>query len=190
MKPALVLCAASLIAAWGFESNAAQPFTPIVGVEIGLESDACVGYDGDVFDAEPEIDYFSSECSGFGGWRVFAYGGDIRSFVKLRHGQYEIDLQRAMTPVGHFPNVGETLEFRIRRTRRVGAEPFAAIVAVYAQDPDDYEKILQDILVVKLNPTKSCVMETLRVGPEGLEHAWAEARAIADARAEAHVCQD
>lgn len=188
MKQALFLCAASLIAAWGYESQAAQPFTPIVGVGIGLESDACIGYDGDVFDTEPEIDYFSSECAGFGGWRVLAYGGDIRSFVKLRHGQYEIDLQEAMTPVGQFPNVGDVLEFRVRRTRRVGTEPFAAIVAVSGQDPDDYEKTLQNVLVVKLNPTKSCVMQTLPVGPEGLEQTWTQARAIADARAEAHVC--
>ena len=188
MKKLVLLSLVSM----GLSAFAYEPFTPITGITTGLSDETCVAYDGDRFQKEPEIDYFSAECLGLGGWRVINYGGDARSWIKLINGKYEFNLQGKVESVGQFPNINSGVEWRVKRVLGKGAAPIAVLVATSGQDPDDIEKTNGEVLIIKLSAKKSCIMNKIRFNArdEKAEKAAQEqARAEADAKAAAYVCK-
>ena len=187
MKALLALA----ILGFAFAAQAAEPFTPYVGITIPLlDEKTCVSYDGDAFDPVPEIDYISQECTGFGAWRVLPYGGDARTYLKLVNGKSVVDFAPEMQAIGQFPNIGNQLEFRVHRVRRKGAAPVAALVAATGQDPENYEKSHVKILIAKLSSTtKNCVIASVPAKSLDDKEAWDKARALADSAAAKHVCK-
>lgn len=170
-------------------AQGATPFTPTAGVTVELNDRACVMIDGDVFLPQPEIDFFTQECVGFGGWRVIHHGGDARSYVRFMNGKTQFSVDQAIQSLGHFPNVGGKVEFRVQRVQGKSATVTSALVAFSAQDVDDYQKSHFRVAIVKLSTVNSCVIAQIEATSETDEIAWAKARTEADAKASKANCK-
>jgi hypothetical protein len=180
------------VLALGFAAHADYtPFTPNAGVTTGLGDDSCVAYDGDQFLKNPEIDFFSAECLGLGGWRVISHGGDARSYVKFINGKYGFDLQGRIDTVGQFPNIESGIEWRVQRVQGKSVTPIAALVAVSGQDPEDINKANGQYLIIKLG-AKACIIDKIAFDAKdgnAEKAALVKARTEADAKAAAYKCK-
>ena len=113
-----------------------------------LEDKACKMIDASDLHPNPEIDYFKSTCPGLDGLTVIYAGGDIRSWIGLiepgktyEEGVEFFDLLNG--EYGQFPNVAAlNVEWRYN-----GAELVAMIVRMNGQDPDDYKKDVEHLVV-------------------------------------------
>ena len=134
-------------------------------------------------DPDAEIDYFKSICPGRDGYLVKLAGGDIRSWVGLlAPGQKYDEANDFYGPLmegslGQFPNVqGSKLEWRYSDGKLV-----AFILRMIAQDPEDYEKSIETLVVVRVDTadlSKACLAGSVDV--KKTPNANVAARAIAD----------
>lgn len=134
-------------------------------------------------DPEAQIDYFSSICPGRDGYQVKLLGGDIRSWIGLlKPGQAYDDGVDFYAPLmvgaeGHFPNVqGTKLEWRYADGKLV-----AFILRMTAQDIEEYEKSIENLVVLRVDTadlSKTCLLGSVNVAK--VKNANEAARAMAD----------
>lgn len=130
-------------------------------------------------DPNPEIDYFTSVCAGREGFDVRLDGGDLRSWVSLAtHNTDNLVAENISFSFGEgpFANVaGSKLEWRYTNGKLI-----ALIIRMSGQDPDDYNKEVGTLAVIKIskeNPGNSCVVALVNTK---YANANARARQIAD----------
>ncbi len=121
-------------------------------------------------EAEPEIDYFTAECPGREGYRIFHIGGDSRSWIVIKSGEETVldlynDVMRNQP--GAFPFVsGKVAEWRYK-----GETPIALIFRIAGSDLET-DKIKSMLIVVRFDAKKACMV--------GIATSNEEAREIAD----------
>ena len=116
-------------------------------------------------DPNAEIDYFQSVCKGRDGYKVLLAGGDSRSWVQLLAKGDKISNEIGFAMMfdereGYFPNVaGNKLEWRY-----TNGKLNALIVRVNGQDPDDYNKSVDTLVVIRVDAkkdAKGCVIDVV-----------------------------
>lgn len=121
-------------------------------------------------EAEPEIDYFTAECPGREGYRIFHIGGDSRSWIVIKSGEETvIDLYNDVmrNQPGAFPFVsGEVAEWRYR------GESLIALIFRIAGSDLETDKLKSELIVVRFDAKKACMI--------GIATSNEEAREIAD----------
>jgi len=121
-------------------------------------------------EGDAEIDYFTAECPGREGYRVFHVGGDSRSWIVIKSGEETvIDLYNDVmrNEPGAFPFVsGKVAEWRYQ-----GDALIALIFRVAGSDLET-DKLKSELMVVRLGGKKSCVI--------GISTSNEKAREIAD----------
>lgn len=121
-------------------------------------------------EADAEIDYFSAECPGREGYRIFHVGGDSRSWIVIKSGEETVidlydDVMRNQP--GAFPFVsGKVAEWRYRE------ESLIALIFRIAGSDLDTEKLKSELIVVRFDVKQACMI--------GVATSNEEARAIAD----------
>jgi len=121
-------------------------------------------------ESDAEIDYFTAECPGREGYRVFHIGGDSRSWIVIKSGEETvIDLYNDVmrNEPGAFPFVsGKVAEWRYK-----GDSLIALIFRIAGSDLET-GKLKSELMVVRLGGEKSCVI--------GISTSNEKARMIAD----------
>ena len=123
-------------------------------------------------DPEAQIDYFTEECPGKDGYRIFHEGGDLRSWIVIKQGNKVIaDLLQAVmqNAPGPFPYVsGKVMEWR-----SLGKTPIAIIFRI-AGTNETGAQTKSKLLVVRLTGENACLIGTTTSNKE--------ARKIADSQ--------
>ncbi len=182
MKISLQVSLLALALSFGFAAQAVA--APVAtSAYTSLEDKDCNLLASSEDDENAEIDYFKSICPGRDGYLVKLAGGDIRSWVGLlKPGQKYDDANDFYGPLmegsmGQFPNVqGSKLEWRYSDGKLV-----AFILRMTAQDPEDYEKSIETLVVVRVNTadlSKACLAGSVDVSK--VPNANTAARVIAD----------
>ncbi len=104
------------------------------------------------FEKEPEIDYFTAQLPGYGGYELIMQGGDSRSWIEVRYAGQTSNLQsEIMGKVnGQFPAVTNgVVEWRGKIINKV----FVPQVIIYRMDGSDPEtmKKIESLVVIALN---------------------------------------
>ena len=109
-------------------------------------------------EADAEIDYFTAECPGREGFRIFHVGGDSRSWIVIKSGEETvIDLYNDVmrNQPGAFPFVsGKAAEWRYK------GESLIALIFRIAGSDLETDKLKSELMVVRLGGKKSCVIGT------------------------------
>ncbi len=107
---------------------------------------------------DAEIDYFTAECPGSEGYRVFHIGGDSRSWIVIKSGEETvIDLYNDVmrNEPGAFPFVsGKVAEWRFK-----GASLIAFIFRIAGSDLET-DKLKSELIVVRFDAKKACMIGT------------------------------
>ena len=107
---------------------------------------------------DAEIDYFTAECPGREGYRIFHIGGDSRSWIVIKkEDETVIDLYNDVmsNEPGAFPFVsGRAAEWRYR------GESLIALIFRIAGSDLQTDKLKSELMVVRLGGEKSCVIGT------------------------------
>ena len=103
-------------------------------------------------EADPEIDYFTAECPGREGYRIFHIGGDSRSWIVIKSGEETlIDLYNDVmrNQPGAFPYVsGKVAEWRYK-----GESLIALIFRIAGSDLETQK--LKSKLIIRSSCTKA-----------------------------------
>lgn len=130
------------------------------------------------FEEEPEIDYFTAICPGYGGYELSFEGGDARSWLNIRYRGKKSDLygETMSRARGAFPNkANDVVEWR--GTLEDGIfKPFAIIYRIAASDPEPGGPEHSTLLVIALKQGESEIVGAAHGTDED-----AKAKAIADA---------
>lgn len=121
-------------------------------------------------EADVEIDYFTAECPGREGYRIFQIGGDSRSWIVIKRGEKTVlDLYDDVmqNQPGAFPFVsGKVAEWRYRD------ESLIALIFRIAGSNLETEKLKSALIVVRFGVKQACMI--------GITTSNEEARVIAD----------
>ena len=121
-------------------------------------------------EADAEIDYFTAECPGREGYRIFHIGGDSRSWIVIKSGEETvIDLYNDVmrNQPGAFPFVsGKVAEWRYR------GEALIALIFRIAGSDLETDKLKSELIVVRFDVKRACMI--------GVATTNEEARKIAD----------
>jgi hypothetical protein len=141
--------------------------------------DSCKILTSSEHDPNPEIDYFTSVCQGREGFDVRLDGGDLRSWISLtKHNSEDLVAEYISMSFreGQFPNVaGSKLEWRY-----TNGKLNALIVRMSGQDPDNLDKELVTLAVIRIDknkPAEACVISVINAKQA---NANLKARAVAD----------
>lgn len=129
------------------------------------------------FEKEPEIDYFSAICPGYGGYELILQGGDARSWINVRYKGQTSDLYVKSMELarGGFPNkANDVVEWR-GIVKDGDFKPYAIIYRIDAAN-DEGVTDRTTLLVIALNEGKSQIIGSAHGKGED-----AKAKAIADA---------
>lgn len=119
---------------------------------------------------DPEIDYFTAECPGREGYRIFHIGGDSRSWIVIKSGEETLldlynDVMR--NEPGAFPYVsGKVAEWRYK------GELLRALIFRIAGSDLETQKLKSKLIVVRFAAKQACMI--------GVAISNEEAREIAD----------
>jgi hypothetical protein len=107
-------------------------------------------------ETDPEIDYFTAECPGREGYRIFHIGGDSRSWIVIkREEETVIDLYNDVmrNEPGAFPFVsGKAAEWRYR------GESLIALIFRIAGSDLQTQKLKSKLIVVRFDVNQACVI--------------------------------
>ena len=144
-------------------ASAQAPTAGFVYTQVGL--DLCAVTESSEFEEVPPIDYFTSECPGFAGYRVFFRGGDLRTWLELEKGGVRSRFSEGRLgehSPGSFPYLtGAPLEWRYRIEERSEVRtvvPYAVIYRVAGQDWEDHTRENQHLLVLRLSGVEACLL--------------------------------
>jgi hypothetical protein len=118
----------------------------------------CVELSSSEYEANPEIDYFTSVCKGLPGYSISFDGGDARSWLKIRYNGSEPSslAEGSGESVGQFPNVSSAkVEWR-GNTVNGKFVPYAVIHRISGQDPEKIDKQLSALVVTKISTNGTC----------------------------------
>jgi hypothetical protein len=162
----IALTAASLVAPLAAAEAAESTYTPIGP--------------GDCKEPPPAIrEEFAArglgvqECLAPDGWRLLFVSSDARSWLELRRGDVIWSAEEAVVydhALGLFPNVAGSPVVEWRRDAQGRAR--ALIFRVVGQDPDDPDRRVSRLFVVRLASERPCVIGRVATNEE--------ARALAD----------
>ena len=102
-------------------------------------------------------DYYSAECPGVGGYRVFISGGDLRYNLSLGYQGQLIEGYRLL----QFHNMGAAkIEWRYARRKDTAQVAYKALIYRLSYPQMDSEKAreLSMLVVMRLQGKKSCVI--------------------------------
>ena len=109
----------------------------------------------------PDIDYYSGECTGFGGFRPFVAGGDLRYSLGLIYQDTVIDLEKMPS----FHDMGSpNIEWRYNLKPNSVINFYGLIYRINFSDWDDETGMnieTSKLAVVRLNGKDSCVIGTV-----------------------------
>ena len=150
LMPALLLAMLSMhTLSWAADSGYRSVYTSLKECRIIESSEQ---------EADAEIDYFSMECPGREGYRIFHDGEDARSWLVIKRGEATVidlydDVMR--NEPGAFPFVsGEVAEWRYK------GESLIALIFRIAGSDLETDKLKSELMVVRLDGKKSCVIGT------------------------------
>ena len=109
-------------------------------------------------DSKP-IDSFEVACTGIAGYKVRLIGLDSRESINIvtpSRKKFELNFWGLLY---HFSSIGPTLEWRTRK-----GVPFAMIARMTAGTDDD-DKTKSYLMVSKIGPKNSCVVDIVQPGP-------------------------
>ncbi len=142
---------------WASEAKKVEKY---FSVYTSLEAKDCMTIDGSDLYQDPEIDFYTGECPGFGGYQTIVSGGDVRYNVSLKFQEQTIELEN----LASFHDAGTKAEWRIERLKTndgFSAKPSALI---YRLNFDDYSEATGKsftntmLVVARLNGLKTCVI--------------------------------
>lgn len=151
--------------------------TPSRAADVGYRSvytslEKCDVIESSEQEVDAEIDYFTAECPGGDGYRVFHTGGDSRSWIVIKSGEETvIDLYNDVmrNQPGAFPFVsGKVAEWRYK-----GESLIALIFRIAGSDLETH-KLKSKLMVVRFDVKQACVI--------GVATSNEEARVIADSK--------
>jgi hypothetical protein len=156
-----ILSLSAVIAAVALASLSALAASPTnaeerVSVYTSVNVKNCLVIGGSSLESKPEIDWLDAECQAFAGYRVFVRGGDLRYSLSLQFNGAEIEL-----PIfTMFHDLGsELIEWRGTRNRETNTFVFDTLIyRMSLADADPSQKDAKELLVVRLNGEKSCLV--------------------------------
>jgi hypothetical protein len=144
-----------------------------------LDEKSCVIYDSASLHRNPEIDYLTQECVGFGGYQVMISGGDLRYPLSLVYHEKEIELTRFES----FHDVASSkVEWLYKRTDD-GKIIYKALI--HRISYYENEKNVQVLIVSKLDKENTCSVGVIKQSA----HMNEEARVMAE-KVDSMTCLD
>ncbi|MBV9242239.1 MAG: hypothetical protein JO314_09550 [Acidobacteria bacterium] len=121
-----------------------------------------------------EAGWYRGRCPGVGGYQLDLTEGDLRqSLDVITPSKKKLELNFTSF-YGNFSAIGEKVEWRVKR-----GVPFALIARYNVADPEGGKNSHSYLIVSKIGPKESCVVDVIDPGPKQNE----KARESADAAA-------
>lgn len=160
--PALLLAVLSMHSlSWAADAGYRSVYTSLEECDVIESSEQ---------EEDAEIDYFTAECSGREGYRIFHIGGDSRSWIVIKSGEETlIDLYSDVmrNQPGAFPFVsGKVAEWRYK------GESLIALIFRIAGSDLETQKLKSKLIIVRFDAKQACMI--------GVAISNEEAREIAD----------
>lgn len=114
---------------------------------------------------------YEGECPGVGGYKIRLIEGDIRQTINIitpAKKKFELNFWNFYSS---FSSIGEKVEWRTKKN-----VPIALIARYNVSDPEESQKSTSYLVVSKIGPTQSCVIDFIPPGPQQN----VEARKVAD----------
>lgn len=129
-------------------------------VYTSVDPQDCITIESSEFQTDPEIDYYTAECAGFGGYKAIVSGGDIRYNLSLNFEGQDITLARPPS----FHDLGsKMIEWRYEQDPNKSVKLTSLIYRLTVTDGADGTN--SDVLyVVRLNGAKSCLIGAVSSG--------------------------
>lgn len=165
-----------------FASTKKAPPLALKSISTSLDPKDCITMQFSETDPEAEIDFYSAECPGFGGYRVYVSGSDLRYKVWLEYENTELRLSDIVS----FHDLGSfKLEWFYQKTVEGQIQYRALIHRLNVMHPTGVDDAANEslLIVTRLNGKKTCTVGIVK--PSAQQNA--QARDIA-ARAHTLPC--
>jgi len=122
---------------------------------------------------EGEEEWEKHRCADVGSYEVYRTGNDERQEIELHYGGKPQYLNFFHNITDKYDRLGDRAEWRLK-----DGKPLALIVLMFVRQEDHGKEEHQRLIVVKIDPVKSCVVKV--IDPAEQKDADFTARAAAD----------